>query len=44
MIGHLGFEGSFQNGFGQLFQQNVLPDDIRGFLGTPSAVDRLASC
>jgi hypothetical protein len=32
MIGHLGRQGSFQNGFGQLFQQPVLPDDVLGFL------------
>src|SRR5215470_19951797 len=32
MIGHLGLERSFQNGFGQLFEQTTLPDDILGFL------------
>jgi len=32
MIGHLGFQRSFQDGFGQLFEQTVLPDDILGSL------------
>ena len=32
MIGHLGLQGSFQDGFGQLFEQTVLPDDILGLL------------
>jgi hypothetical protein len=32
MIGHLGRERSLQNGFGQLFEQTVLPDDILGLL------------
>jgi len=32
MIGHLGLELSFQNGFGELFEQTVLPDDILGLL------------
>jgi hypothetical protein len=27
MIGHLGGQRSFQNGFGQLFQQTVFPDE-----------------
>src|SRR5215467_15032378 len=30
MIGYFGLEGSFQNGFGQFFEQTVLPDDILG--------------
>src|SRR5437016_129780 len=32
MIGQLGLQGSFQDSFGQLFEQTVLPDDILGFL------------
>src|SRR5205807_5911412 len=32
MIGQLGLQGSFQDRFGQLFEQSVLPDDILGFL------------
>src|SRR6202041_1092342 len=32
MIGHLGLECSFQNGFGQLLEQAVFPDDILGLL------------
>ena len=32
MIGHLGLQRPFQNGFGQLLEQTVLPDDILGFL------------
>jgi len=32
MIGHLGFQGPLQEGFGQLLEQAVLPDDILGFL------------
>src|ERR1700751_1350789 len=32
MIGHLGLQRSFQNRFGQLFEQTVLPDDILGLL------------
>ena len=30
MLGYLGLERSFQNGFGQLFEQTVFPDDILG--------------
>jgi hypothetical protein len=32
MISHLGLQRSFQNRFGQLFEQTVLPDDILGLL------------
>src|SRR5580658_4366556 len=32
MIGHLRLQCSFQNGFSQLFEQPVLPDDILGLL------------
>ena len=32
MIGHLGLQGSLQDGFGQFLEQSVLSDDILGFL------------
>jgi hypothetical protein len=32
MVGQLGLQGAFQDGFGQLFEQTVLPDDILGVL------------
>src|ERR1019366_8093971 len=32
MIGHLGLQGSLQDGLGQLLEQAVLPDDILGLL------------
>jgi len=32
MIGHLGLQRSLQDGFGQFFEQAVLPDDILGLL------------
>ena len=31
-LGHLRFKCALQYGFGQLFEQAVLPDDILGFL------------